>query len=192
MRFFVFTAIKIWLKLLNSIEIRGLENVPEKGALIMAANHLSNADPPAIAAFASGVRPISIMAKKELFKYSAAAWLLRRFGAIPVDRHSEGGAVSALKRALEALKGGGCLLLFPEGTRARGRELEPKSGIAYLAHKTGAPVLPVRIFNSENFSKLGKIIIVFGKAVSFDPGLGKDGYRDFAAGVMEKIFSIEP
>ena len=82
---------------------------------------------------------------------------------------------------------------FPEGTRAKGRKLEPKLGVAMLAHKTGAPVLPVRIINTENFSKLGKITIKFGNPRKYDStaaGDRKEAYAEFSQTIMSDIFAI--
>ena len=101
--------------------------------------------------------------------------------------------MSALRGGLDALKNGVCLVLFPEGSRAKGRQLKPKLGVAMLSHKMGAPVLPARIFNAENFSKLGKITIKFGNPRSFDTtaaGDRKEAYAEFSQTIMSDIFAI--
>jgi 1-acyl-sn-glycerol-3-phosphate acyltransferase len=189
----VLFLIRVYFRLFNRIEVRGLERIPLSGPLIIVANHLSNADPPALLSYVIPVRPSGVMAKKELFKIWPLGPLLRRYGVIAVDRYRVGGDLGALRAAMDTLKAGGCLVLFPEGTRARGRQLEPKAGAALLAHKTGAPVLPVRIFNTENFLKLGKITIKFGNIKNFSPAAGaerKEAYAEFSKSIMSDIFAI--
>lgn len=184
---------KTWFRLFNRIEVRGLERIPLTGPLIIVANHISYADPPALLPFIGSVRPVRVLAKKELFSIWPMGPLLRAIGVIPVDRRREGGDLGALRAAMHALKEGFCLVLFPEGTRAKGRKLEPKAGVALLAHKMGAPVLTARIFNSENFLKLGKITIKFGNIRNFTPPPGterKEAYAEFSRTIMSDIFAI--
>jgi 1-acyl-sn-glycerol-3-phosphate acyltransferase len=192
-RSFLF-SVRICLRLFNRLEVRGLERIPREGPLIIVANHTSNADPPALMCSVVRVRPAGIMAKKEMFAFPPLGALFRSWKGIPVDRSREGGDLSALRSGMGLLKAGGCLVLFPEGTRAKGRRLEPKLGVALLAHKTGAPVLPARIFNAENFSKLGKITITFGNPRSFSQSAetgSKEAYAEFSRTVMSDIFAIQ-
>jgi 1-acyl-sn-glycerol-3-phosphate acyltransferase len=184
---------RTFFRVFNRIEVKGLENIPAEGPLILACNHLSNADPPALLSYLALVRLPNIIAKKELFSIWPMGYFLNKWGAIPVDRARAGGDLGALRGSLTALKRGGCLVIFPEGTRAMGRVLKPKAGVALLAHKTGAPVLCARIFNSENFAKLGKITIKYGGVRRFEPpadGDLKAAYTRFSETVMADIFSI--
>lgn len=190
---FVYGFFRAFFRLFNSLKVRGLENIPQTGPLIVACNHLSLADPPALTSSLALVRLPNVIAKKELFSYWPLSYFLPRWGAIPVDRARAGGDLGALRGCLTALKRDGCLIIFPEGTRAQGRVLKPKPGVALMAHKSGAPVLCARIFNSENFSKLGKITIVFGGLRRFEaPADGdlKAAYAGFSESVMSDIFSI--
>ncbi len=189
----VYFTLRSFFRVFSRIEVLGLEKVPPEGPLIVACNHLSNADPPALLAFLALVRLPNIIAKKELFSIWPFGRFLRDWGAIPVDRAREGGDLGALRGCLAALRQDGCLVIFPEGTRAKGRKLKPKPGVALMAHKSGAPVLSARIFNSENFSKLGKITIKYGAIRSFEaPADGdfKAAYARFSEAVMSDIFSI--
>jgi len=189
----VFLFFRFFFRFFNSITVIGLEKIPRSGPLIIACNHLSNADPPALLSFAALVRRVNVMAKKELFSIPVLGWFILRWGAIPVDRAREGGDLGALRGALAALKNGGCLAIFPEGTRARGRTLPAKAGVAFLAHKSGAPVLTARIFNSDNFLKLGKITIKYGSVRRFEPAARADirtAYAQFSESLMTDIFSI--
>jgi len=188
-----YAFLRSFFRLFNSIEIKGMDRIPPSGPLIVACNHLSVADPPALTSFLALVRLPNAIAKKELFSVWPIGRILRSWGAIPVDRAREGGDLGALRGCLTALKSGGCLVIFPEGTRAQGRKLKPKSGVALMAHKSGAPVLPARIFNSDNFSKLGKITIKYGAPRNFEPpadGDLKAAYVRFSEALMADIFSI--
>jgi len=191
---FLFCLWRNWFRLYNRIEVQGIENIPKEGPLIVAANHISNADPMILCSFTGLVRRINIITKKELKDIPLAGTYLGHAGSIFVDRQRGGGDLGALRGSLQALKGGGCLVIFPEGTRVRdGKKSQPKSGIGLLAHKSGAKVLPVRIFNSINCLKLGKIVLRYGSTRTFDapPGADlKESYAGFSETVMKDIFSI--
>ncbi|OGR41066.1 MAG: hypothetical protein A2X28_07000 [Elusimicrobia bacterium GWA2_56_46] len=192
LRSFLF-FVRLFFRIFNRIDVKGLERIPTEGPLIIVANHVSNADPPALMSYVVPVRPAGILAKKELFAFPPLGRLFLSWKGIPVDRRREGGDIGALRGGIELLKGGGCLVLFPEGTRAKGPPLKPRLGVAMLAHKTGAPVLAARIFNTENFSKLGKITIKFGNLRSFAPSASdgrKDAYAEFSRSIMSDIFAI--
>lgn len=189
----VYAAMRAFFRLFHSITVKGLENIPPSGPLIIACNHLSNADPPALLSFTALLRLPNIIAKKELFSIWPFGYLFRSWGGIPVDRVRAGGDMGALRGCLTALRRGGCLVIFPEGTRAKGRVLKPKAGVALMAHKAGAPVLCARIFNSENASKLGKITIKYGGVRRFEPPADGDlraAYARFSETIMADIFSI--
>lgn len=126
----------------------GRENVPKSGPVVLAANHFSGWDPPLMGC--SVLRPVSFMAKEELFRFRPFGWVLRRVHAIPIRRGQAD--ISNLKRMLEALEKGGVLGMFPEGTRQRGGELgAPQPGVAWLAHKANAPVVPMAIIGPYRF-----------------------------------------
>lgn len=189
----LFLFFRAVLRSFNAITVIGLEKIPATGPLIIACNHLSNIDPPALLSHTALVRRVNVMAKKELFSLPVLGWLFLRWGAIPVDRSREGGDLGALRGCLGALKNGGCLVIFPEGTRAKGRKLPAKSGVAFLAHKSGAPVLTARIFNSDNFLKLGKITIKYDGVRRFEPPARADlkaAYAQFSEALLSDIFSI--
>lgn len=189
----VYSLLRAFFRLFNRLRVEGLERVPPSGPLIVACNHLSNSDPPALLSSLSLVRLPNIIAKRELFSIPVFGKMLDSWGAIPVDRAREGGDLGALRGCLTALKRQGCLVIFPEGTRAKGRKLKPKPGVALMAHKSGAPVLCARIFNSDNFAKLGKITIKYGSIRTFEPpadGDLKAAYANFSEAVMSDIFAI--
>jgi 1-acyl-sn-glycerol-3-phosphate acyltransferase len=124
---------------------RGMEHVPRSGGLIVAANHISEADPLALCYYlwASGHYPV-FLAKSALFGHGFVARVVRGTGQIPVDR--DGGAAAALKPAEDALAAGQCVVVYPEGTCTRDPELWPmtgQTGAARLALATGSPVVPL-------------------------------------------------
>ena len=185
---------RIFFKLFYNFKVEGLENIPKTGALLIAGNHLSNADPPAIGAFAGLVRDSRFVAKKELFEIPVLGWFFRHCNYIPVDRNRTIGDMGALKEVVDALNKGESVVMFPEGTRSKtGKPQKPKSGIGFLVYKTGAPVLPVRIEGTFGWPWVRKIRVKFGTVMHLqqDPTLEpKMQYKQFANQIMEAINSI--
>ena len=180
-----------YYKTFYKVEVKGIENLPKKGRLIIAANHLSNNDPPLLLSIISRVRSdFGVLAKKELFKNRVFGYVLKKLGAIPTDRERIN--VSSVKKSIEMLLNEKCLLIFPEGTRKKDKDIKPKSGICYLVMKTKADVLPVKISYVKNCSKLGKIIVVFGSIIATHKYDFSDekSQQDFPNYVMETIYSL--
>jgi len=175
----------------------GAENVPASGPVILASNHLSMVDPPAVAT--SVWRHCVSMAKEELFEKPLIGWYLRKIGAFPVKRGTADR--SALKHTLDALEQGKALLMFPEGTRSETGELrEPELGVAMIAYRSGAPVVPVYVWGTDNAMPKGKglrsaaIGIQFGEPLRFTlPGGAKAGraeYEQAARDIMSAIAGL--
>ncbi len=185
---------RVYFKICYDFKVEGLENIPVSGALIIAGNHLSNADPPAIGSFAGLVRDSRFVAKKELFSVPLLGWFFRRSGYIPVDRTRTIGDFGALKEVVHALEKGESVVMFPEGTRSRtGKPQKPKSGIGFLVYKTGAPVLPVKVEGTFGWPWVRRIRVKFGKVMQLekDPSLEpKAQYKQFANQIMDAINSI--
>lgn len=184
---------EFFLKAFSGLRAEGLENIPRSGPVIIACNHRSNADPPSVLTSIFHVRPGRVLAKRELFSVPFVGWVLRVFHCIPVERGK--GDLGAMKSLLAALKDGDCVLLFPEGTRARGdKPLEPKAGIGFVAAKSGAPIVTARIFNTEKYPWTHSVKVKFGRTLRFDEFKGaqdeKTAYIDFSKHVMQEIFSI--
>ncbi|MBR3603837.1 MAG: 1-acyl-sn-glycerol-3-phosphate acyltransferase [Elusimicrobiaceae bacterium] len=188
------SSARVFFKVFYDFRVEGLENIPKTGALIIAGNHLSNADPPAIGGFAGLVRDSRFMAKKELFEIPLLGWFFRRCGYISVDRKRTIGDFGALEGAIAALSRGESVVMFPEGTRSKtGKPQKPKSGIGFLVYKTGAPVLPVKIEGTFGWPWVRKIRLKFGEPMILkqDPTLEpKVQYKQFASEIMDKINSI--
>lgn len=184
--------INFLIGILRGMEVRGTENIPSRGAALIASNHVAYFDPPLIGS--ASPREFHYMAKKELFENSLLGWLINKYNAIPISRGSfdrEG-----IKKATEVLKKGNALLVFPEGTRSKDGDLkEPKLGVAKLALETGSPIVPACIDYSggwlKAFFQRKKIKIRFGSPISpgeFD-GLpkDKDGYSKLTHQIMQRI-----
>lgn len=135
-------VVRGYINLLYGMEVTGIENVPASGPAILAGNHMSYLDPPVIGAAVP--RPVRFMAKAELFKIPVFKQFLRSIQTFPVQR----GAAdrSAIRASLQVLANGDLMALFPEGTRNRtGEVLPPQKGVASIALRSGAPVIPVGI-----------------------------------------------
>jgi 1-acyl-sn-glycerol-3-phosphate acyltransferase len=128
-------------------DVHGLDNVPKTGGAILVSNHLNNADPCVI----PGVfkRRIITMAKKEMFQWPVVSLMFRFIGAFPVDR--QGADLAALREAQSVVNDGILLLMFPEGTRSKDRQLHAGfPGTALVAYRTGAPIIPIAITGTED------------------------------------------
>ncbi|MCL2036452.1 MAG: 1-acyl-sn-glycerol-3-phosphate acyltransferase [Oscillospiraceae bacterium] len=137
--------VALYFKAKYRITVYNREKLPKKysGGYIIACNHRSYSDPPAIAAVVKG--RFSFMAKVELFKKSRFfAFIIRMCGAFPVERGSSDN--SAIERAISDLKKGKVFVIFPEGTRSKDGTIgKGKSGVALIAATAGVSVLPVCI-----------------------------------------------
>lgn len=138
---------KTTLKWFSDYEIEGQENIPRSGPVLVASNHLANLDPAIVAATLP--RPPVFLAKKELFKNVFGAFLMRGYGAHPVDRR--GGDVGAMNWITRMLSSEGRIaIVFPEGTRSKtGGLLHGQPGLAHIAISTGTPIVPFALTGSE-------------------------------------------
>jgi 1-acyl-sn-glycerol-3-phosphate acyltransferase len=139
------------LRLLFRVRVTGLEHVPARGATLLAFNHVSALDGPALAiAFASRTsRPTRFLVAAEFFRRRFHGWVLRTFDQIPIRRGEGDGA--ALDAALDALRGGSVIAIAPEGAVNSDPEhlQRIRSGIARLALPTGAPIVPTGIWGTQ-------------------------------------------
>ncbi|MBA7678729.1 1-acyl-sn-glycerol-3-phosphate acyltransferase [subsurface metagenome] len=138
--------VRVLLKLLTRCQVKGRENIPSQGPLLIIANHLSLADPPLLGV--SLGRKVIFMAKKELFHFRVIGYFIGSLGAFSVHR----GQLDrkAMRQAYQVLADGLTLVMFPEGTRSRSGRLRPAfPGPALIAMRSGAPILPVGIIGTE-------------------------------------------
>lgn len=127
-------------------QIQGINHVPHKGPLMVVANHASDFDPPLISSCVG--RPVSYMAKEELFRVPLLAPAIRLYGAYPVKRGSADR--SAIRAALKQLEQGWAVGVFLQGTRTSdGRIPDPKLGAALIAAKAQSPLLPVSAWGTH-------------------------------------------
>jgi 1-acyl-sn-glycerol-3-phosphate acyltransferase len=141
--------------------------MPTSGAVILAANHLTNYD----AFFVQGAvsRPIFFMGKEELFRNPAMDWAIRQLGGFPVYRST--GDEWALRHAERVLQAGEVLGMFPEGTRSKGKGLKPaKTGVARLALAAGCPIQPAALHGPQYvFQRVQRrrteVTITFGELI---------------------------
>jgi 1-acyl-sn-glycerol-3-phosphate acyltransferase len=114
------------------LEVTGLDALPERGPVLLAGNHDSYWDPVAIGVAALPRRQIRALAKSSMWKIKGLGRVLDGMGQIPIDRGKSDQA--AMGRAIDELRGGVCIGMFPEGTRSLGRTLRARSGFGRLAH----------------------------------------------------------
>jgi 1-acyl-sn-glycerol-3-phosphate acyltransferase len=135
--------------------VYGAEQVPTTGGLVVVANHASDFDPPLLSAAVR--RPVSYMAKEELFNVPVLSQAIRLYGAYPVKRGSADR--SAIREALKQLDQGWAVGIFLQGTRTvNGRIPEPKIGAALIAAKAQVPLLPVSLWGTQHIFKKGTAI----------------------------------
>lgn len=180
--------IKPIAKLLFRYDITGLENLPESGGCVYASNHISFLDP--VLWVVATKRRIRYMAKAELFKNRFLKWLFNKAGAFPVNRGKTG--TEAITYAIDIVKNGGILGIFPEGTRSKdGTVKKGKAGVAYVANATEADVVPMAIITKGKIRPFKKVKLVIGKPISHSDihfeGSDRAGIRKASQAIMSEI-----
>ena len=188
------------LVLLSGWKVRGREHVPRSGGLIVASNHISYMDPPLIGTAA--IRHLHYLAKEELFRPLVFGSLIRTFNAIPIRRGMAD--LSGLSRAIEVLKNGDALVMFPEGSRMRDGELHPaRPGVGMLAVGGNAQIVPCFISGSDRpnqwFLRRTKLRVRFGPARTWQELAGERAaeppgralYQAIADGAMRDIAALK-
>ncbi len=149
---FKFTVVNPVLRLYFRGRVYGTEHVPRSGPLIVVANHASDFDPPILSCAVR--RPVSYMAKEELFKVPVLSQAIKLYGAYPVKRGSADR--SAIREALKQLEQGWAVGIFLQGTRtADGSIPNPKIGAALIAAKAQVPLLPVSLWGTHKIFAKG-------------------------------------
>ena len=143
----VYYVARVLVNVLFPATVEGLDRLPRNGVLL-CPNHSSNWDPILVALRLPVNYRLHIMAKVDLFKNPILAWILRRLGAFPVSRGSSD--IQSVKTAMQAIKSGDNLLIFPEGTTIHngigyvdGLPAHAKAGVAVIGVRTGATLVPV-------------------------------------------------
>jgi 1-acyl-sn-glycerol-3-phosphate acyltransferase len=186
----VSTPIASWW---GRMAVEGLELLPRSGPVLVAANHDSNMDPIAVGVAARRRRQVRALAKSSLWEVKPLAPILTGMGQIPIERGK--GDRGALDKAIEALRAGACIGVFPEGTRSLGRELRARSGIGHLAAAVPeARIVLVAISGTTDvvrFPKRPRITVRFHLPAEGDYKPGEDP-GEFSARLLAELRAQVP
>jgi 1-acyl-sn-glycerol-3-phosphate acyltransferase len=173
-------------KMLFNITVIGLENVPKVGGVVICGNHRTNHDPVVVAV--SQKRQVSFMAKEQLTKVPIIGYVLLKCGVFPVKRGS--GDIGAVRKAVEILKNGGMLSVFPEGTRNKTKELliEFKTGAALIAYRSNAVIQPCAIIGSYRI--FSRVTIIYGNPINLDKYGEKPNLENVTGDIKKEILRI--
>ena len=150
----VFTLLRLLMRVLGRIHSSGESNVPASGGVLFCPNHTSDCDPPAV--FVTTPRRAWFVGKSELFEIPVLGWLFAHFQGFPIKRDSADRA--ALRRIEALLKFGQPVVLFPEGRLSESGTLQRvQPGAALLSLRTGAPIVPVGIRNTNGVVPYGDL-----------------------------------
>lgn len=186
------------LILIGRPKVEGLENIPDRGAAILASNHLAVMDSFYLPLMVR--RRITFLAKSEYFTGTGIkGWLTRSFytavGQVPIDRNDSDAAQAALVTAQRILAQGKLFGIYPEGTRSPdGRLYKGKTGVARLALQTGAPVIPVVMIGTNEVNppgskmlRFGRVTVRFGKPMDFSRFEGLADNRFIERAVTDEV-----
>ena len=186
------------MRLLARPTIEGLENIPQRGAAILAGNHLAVADSFLLPLLVR--RRITFLAKREYFTQPGLIGRLKKIfftgvGQVPVDRASASGAQAALDTAVRLLGEGKLLGIYPEGTRSPdGRLYKGKTGVARMALEAAVPVVPVAMIGTEKLNPIGSrmwrphhVHVRIGEPLDFSRYAGMAGDRFIERSMTEEI-----
>ena len=178
--------------------VRGMENIPATGPVILASNHLSFSD--SIFLPLQSRRPVVFLAKSEYFtgkgvKGALTRWFFKSTGQLPIDRSGGKASEASLNTGLKVLSQGQVLGIYPEGTRSPdGRLYRGRTGIARMVLEAKVPVIPVAMIDTEKVQPIGKrlprirrIGIVVGSPLDFSRFDGMEGDRIVLRAVTDEI-----
>lgn len=178
---------RVILVALRRWEVRGRDNLPASGGIVLVANHVSNWDPVVI--ICAFKRKVHFMAKSVLFKIPAVGYVVKSSGAFAVQQGKSNR--QAIRTAIKLLEEGQVVGVFPEGTRSHtGEMLKPHLGAAMLAFKAGVPLLPIAVSGTRGV--FGKIKVNVGSPVICHSA-GKAGKEDLEKAsdtIMEQVAAL--
>ena len=169
-------------------EVTGRERIPRSGGLVIASNHISFWDPPLVGAALP--RECHFLAKEELFATPLLGPLIRSLNAIPIRRGLAD--LSGMSRAIETLKRGEALLMFPEGSRMRDGELHPaRPGVGMMAVNADVPILPCFISGSGRpgkwWNRSSRVRISFGTPRDWRDLAGQEGDKTPGRALYQRV-----
>jgi 1-acyl-sn-glycerol-3-phosphate acyltransferase len=186
------------LKALFRPWVRGMENIPSTGPVILASNHLSFSD--SIFLPLQSRRPVVFLAKSEYFtgkgqKGALTRWFFKATGQLPIDRSGGKASEASLNTGLKVLAQGQVLGIYPEGTRSPdGRLFRGRTGIARMVLEAKVPVIPVAMIDTEKVQPIGRrlprirrIGIIVGEPLDFSRFDGMEGDRVILRAVTDEI-----
>lgn len=172
------------------LKSEGLDNIPLQGPVIIASNHVSNWDPIMVALVLK--RPVHFIAKASLFKNAIANKFFTALHAFPVKRGVPDR--KAIRKALQVLKDGNVLGIFPEGARNNTGALKGQAGVALIALRSGAPIVPVACIGTKRILPIGwfkPLLIRVGKPIYLDEfrghRVGSEGMGEISSAIMLEI-----
>ncbi len=179
-------------RILFKLRVEDVSYLPASGPTIVLINHVSMLDPiPGVGACKT--RDIVPICKEELYRHWFTRWIIDHWGIIHIRRGELD--MDALKQSLAVLKGADALLVAPEGTRHQEGMTEPKDGVAWLAQKSNAMIVPCGLNGTGGFAKIWKklqrpvITVRYGRPVRLKPGLKRS---DFPRIMQELMYQIAP
>lgn len=188
----VVKILKFLVFIFFDLKVHNSENIDNtEGGLIVCGNHISMIDPVILAV--STKRQIHYMGKKELFDHKILGFLFRKLGAFPVDR--QGISLSAIKSSIAVLNEGGVLGIYPEGTRIQTGydESNAKPGIAMIANKAKAKILPVYIEGPYKFR--GKLELYVGEEKdyfeNYTEKIKTEEYTQIGKEILKDIYNLK-
>ncbi|MGA4507082.1 lysophospholipid acyltransferase family protein [Propionibacteriaceae bacterium G1746] len=179
--------------------VRGEQNIPEEGGLIMACNHLSYGETFLVPAMIT--RRMTFPVKAEIFQQKSiggriVGWFLKTVGQVPLDRSGGRASADGLSPVQQVLADGGVVGIFPEGTRSPdGRMYKPKTGVAKMALEAGVPILPVGTVGTEFRKGLFGIPvmkrpgIIFGEPLDFSHLADRSGEMKVLRWVTDEVMA---
>lgn len=198
MRLYIFAhrVLNLLFPAFFGFEVSGTEHLPSGGCII-AANHASYLDPPILGAATPMPRQVRFMAKSELFQVPLLGPLITRLGAFPVVRGTPDR--KAIRQAVDLLRQGWTLGIFPEGTRSKDGGLgDPEPGLALIATHAGVPVVPMAIQGTYGWLwrrgwKLGlnRVKVRFGPPLVLEKARGRNAMEDESRKVMQAISALK-
>ena len=196
---------RVYFRLYHRGRVYNAGRLPDQGAFILAGNHISFLDPPFFGLACR--REAFYMARDTLFRNPLANWVLRSWNCVPISR--DRGDIGAMRTVLRMLAEGKAVLMFPEGTRSQdGKLQEARAGIGMIAARANVPIVPMRIFGTDQALPRGTTIprparveIKFGEPFTyplppdFDKLRGdavKAVYFDIGREIMQRIAAFQP